>query len=137
MLGRDRLVRMWAPLIGPGYAGRLARSYVPLRALFLLFPVWWALSIFHALSKGAVHATIGSLNAAFPLVLLAVVVVTLVLQRRLRDSIRRSLSDRGFESSARPAILTPPRFRSWLNDSGVPQELALEILSEARPAIRG
>lgn len=136
MFARDQLVRIWTPFIGPGYAGRLAGSYVPLRALLLLFPIWWAAGIFHAISSGALRATLGSLDATFPVVITAVVIVTLVLLRRVRNDIRRSLSERGFASTRRPSIATPSRFRSWLADFGVPLELAAEILSETGPSPR-
>ena len=133
MLGSETLVRLWGPLIGPTYARQLAGTYAPLRVLLLLFPVWWTIGILHALANGSVRMTFGTLNAAFPLVLLAVVLVTLVLQRRLRNGIRRSLMERGFESSRRPKILTPSRFQSWLDDAGIPRGLGSEILGEVRP----
>jgi hypothetical protein len=133
MLGRGQLETMWSALIGPSYARQLAGTYAPLRALLLLFPAWWAIGIFHALANGSVRTTLGTLNAAFPLVLLAVVLVCLVLQRKVRNGIRRSLAERGFDSLRRPMILTPSRFQSWLSETGIPPELASEILSEVRP----
>ena len=134
MFGRDRLVRIWTPQIGPGFAERLASASAPVGLLVILFPIWWVVGITHAISNGQVHTFLGALNAAFPALLLAVVVVTLIKLQIVRNAIRRTLSSRGFESASRPRVFTPSRFRSWLADLGLPAELAAEILiEEGRP----
>ena len=59
--------------------------------------------------------------------LLGIVIVTLAQLRRVRDAIRRAVSNRGFESATRPSVFAQPRVRSWLVGHRVPSELAAEI----------
>ncbi|MFE4950344.1 hypothetical protein ACFQ9V_09570 [Leifsonia sp. NPDC056665] len=136
MFVRDRLVRRWTTSIGPGLAEDLARAYLPQLLLIVTYPVWWAIEILHAVTRGPAHSMLGMVNAGFPVVLLAVVVVVLVLLRRVRNAIRRTLWARGFDTATRPKVLTPSRFRSWLAEAGVSPELAAELLSEAHPGRR-
>ena len=133
VFGPDWLVRSWTTSIGPGFAEDLARAYLPVLLLIVTYPVWWAIGILHAVTRGPAHTVLGMLNAGFPVVLLSVVVVVLVLLRRVRNAIRRTLWARGFDTATRPKLLTPSRFRSWLTEAGIPPELAAELLSEAHP----
>lgn len=139
MFGRDQLVRTWTPHIGLGFAKRLASAYAPIRLLLVLIPISWAVGIMHGFSSGLFRTFTGALNATFPVVVLGIATVTLVQLRLVRNAIRRALSNRGFESSSRPSVLTPTRFRSWLADPGVPPELAATILHDegrAKPESR-
>ena len=137
MFRRDQLVRIWTPHIGLSFAERLASAYAPIRLLIVLIPISWVLGIIHTFSNGPVRTLMGALNATFPVLVLGVVMVTLVQLRRVRNAIRRALSNRGFESATRPRVLTPSRFRSWLVDAGVPPDLATEILiEEGRPSLK-
>ncbi|WP_433862425.1 hypothetical protein [Streptomyces sp. L7] len=137
MFGSNQLVRIWTPHIGPGFASQLASAFAPLRLLIVVFPMGWAIGIVHAFSGGSLHTLLGALNAAVPVALLGIVMVTAVQLRRLRNAIRRALSNRGFESATRPRVLNPSRFRSWLVDAGVPPDLATEILiEEGRPSLK-
>lgn len=133
LFGRDRLVRRWTTSIGPGFAEDLAQAYLPLLLLIVTYPAWWAIGILHTVTKGPAHSVLGMLNAGFPVVLLAVVIAVLVLLRRVRNAIRRTLWSRGFDTATRPRLLTPSRFRSWLAEAGISPELAAELLSEAHP----
>lgn len=137
MFGRDQLVRIWTPHIGLGFAERLASAYSPIRLLIVLIPISWVPGIIHTSSSGPVRTFTGALNATFPVLILGIVIVTLVQLRRVRNAIRRALSNRGFESATRPSVFTPSRFRTWLVDPGVTPELAAEILvEEGRPKPR-
>lgn len=100
-------------------------------ALSVALTVWWAVGIARDAVSGVAHLLLGTLSAAFGLVLLGVVSVTLTLLHRARITAMRELQNDGLAVRATPSLLTPTRFRAWLNEEDLALERVREVLLNA------